>query len=457
MTQSSPVAQHSTFAHPLACGALLPRGRRLQFSGRHGSGTVEIDFYRIGRRLVVPAVILIGTALLLAAAPSLPPSLTAIGPMLPWLALLGGLGFSVLFNRGRAFIAFASLLAAYAGMEVAGMAGPQSFPVLAVFTAITILVPANILFALVYAERGVYQHRNYRWWLIAVAETIAVAWVATAGRNPLSGTAWKELLGNWLLAAPPTPPLGRLMIAAALIAAVWRAWPVPPLHSPRPLDIGMASLVVAFFIACEWFASPGAFSAFIAAAGIVMLAALMQESHRLAFHDELTGLPGRRALEERLPGLGPVCAMAMIDVDHFKKFNDTHGHATGDQVLKLVAARLAQVQRGGTAYRYGGEEFAVLFSGRSIDDALHALEELRDAIESYRMRIRSDDRPRDSESGSQRRSDVGEEDANDKILSVTVSIGVAEREAAPNPAHALRAADEALYRAKQAGRNRVSR
>jgi len=258
-----------------------------------------------------------------------------------------------------------------------------------------------------------------------------VAWIASAGRSPLSGAAWKELLNSWLLAAPP-------------------------LHSPRPLDVGMASLVVAFFIACEWFASPGAFSAFIAAADIVMLAALMQESHRLAFHDELTGLPGRRALEERLPGLGPVCAMAMIDVDHFKKFNVTHGHATGDQVLRLVAARLALVGGGGIAYRYGGEEFAVLFPGRSLDEALLSLEELREAIENYRMRIRSENRPRDSGAGSQRRNRIGDA-TSDKLLSVTVSIGVAEREAGFNPVHVLRAADEALYRAKQAGRNRVSR
>ncbi len=416
---------------------------------------MQFDPYRLARPLLAPLTILIGTALLLAAAPSLPPSLSAIGPVLPWIAMLTGVGLSVLFNRGRTFIAFLSLLAAYAGIELARSAGAQSFPVIAVFTAVTILVPANILFALVYAERGVYQHRNYRWWLIAVAETVAVSWVASAGNNPLSGTAWKDLLDHWLLVAPPTPALGRVMIAAALVAAVWRAWPDPPAHKPRPLDVGMASLVVAFFIACEWFSSPGAFSAFIAAAAILLLMALMQESHRLAFHDELTGLPGRRALEERLPGLGPVCAMAMIDVDHFKKFNDTHGHATGDQVLRLVAARLAMVQGGGTAYRYGGEEFAVLFPGRSVDQAFGTLEELRAAIEGYRMKVRSDDRPRDSESGSQQRNDGDE--SQYKVLSVTVSIGVAQREPGLNAAQALRVADQALYRAKQAGRNRVSR
>ena len=149
--------------------------------------------------------------------------------------------------------------------------------------------------------------------------------------------------------------------------------------------------------------------------------------------------------------------MAMIDVDHFKKFNDTHGHDIGDQVLKLVAARLALVAGGGTAYRYGGEEFAVLFPGRTLEDALRALEELRASIEGYRMKVRSDDRPRDSQSGSQRRADApGGTASQDKVLSVTVSIGAAARKDMENAAEVLRAADKALYRAKHAGRNRVS-
>ncbi len=419
---------------------------------------VQLDLLRLSRPMLVPALVLLGAALTLAAAPALPSSLTALGPVLPWLALLTGVCLSVLYNRGRAFIAFVSLLAAYAGLQIASSFGAQAFPERAVFTAISILVPANILFALLYAERGIYQHRNYRWWLIAFTEIIAVAWVASAGRNPLSGTAWQALLDHWLFSSPPTPLVGRIAIVAAFVAAVWRCWPIPPASTPRPLDVGMAALVVAFFLACEWHAAPGAFSAFAATAGILLLVALLQESHRLAFYDELTGLPGRRALEERLPGLGPVCAMAMIDVDHFKKFNDTHGHDIGDQVLKLVAARLALVGGGGIAYRYGGEEFAVLFPGRCLAEAMPSLEYLRASIESYRMTVRSEDRPDDAKTGSQLRADAqGTRITSEKVLSVTVSIGAAERSGLSTPSEVLRAADQALYRAKQAGRNRLSR
>jgi GGDEF domain-containing protein len=143
----------------------------------------------------------------------------------------------------------------------------------------------------------------------------------------------------------------------------------------------------------------------------------------------------------------------MIDVDHFKQFNDTHGHDVGDQVLKLVGGQLAFVEGGGRAYRYGGEEFSVLFASGSVREALPHLEKVRKAIEGYGMAVRRDDRPRDRKAGTVRRGQ-GEVET---VLSVTVSIGVAGSDAKrATPDQVIRAADEALYRAKQGGRNRVS-
>jgi len=179
----------------------------------------------------------------------------------------------------------------------------------------------------------------------------------------------------------------------------------------------------------------------------------VQESHRLAFRDELTALPGRRALDERLRALGPQYVIAMADVDHFKGFNDKHGHDIGDQVLKLVAARLAEVGGGGEAFRYGGEEFSVLFRDKTLKEALPHLEAIRASVERYQMAVRGDERPRKQEAGIRRRGDS----VPAKMLSVTISIGGAEPGAdAQTPAQVLKAADEALYRAKQGGRNRVA-
>ncbi|MGB7543537.1 MAG: GGDEF domain-containing protein [Burkholderiales bacterium] len=407
------------------------------------------------RPVFAPAAILLVAALAVAAGPALPPSLSGLTRLGPYVVLLLGAAISVWFNRGRAFVALASLFAAYAGYSlVLDWVGVESFAARAVFTALAILVPANILLALVLPERGVSQHHNYRWLMLAAAELLSVAWIASAGRSDLSGTAWRDVLDHWLLRAPPTPLAGRLMFAAAFIAAVASAWPKSPSTQLRPLETGLAGALAAFFIACEWVSSPGAFGAFMSAAGMILLVSVLQESHRLAFRDELTSLPSRRSLEERLRGLGPVYAIAMVDVDHFKQFNDTHGHDIGDQVLKLVAARLAGIEGGGTAYRYGGEEFAVLFPGRTLGEAISHLEKLRRDIETYRMAVRKADRPKDPETGTKLRATH----PPDNTLSVTVSIGAAERsDRDPVPALVIRSADEALYRAKRAGRNRLSR
>jgi diguanylate cyclase (GGDEF)-like protein len=186
---------------------------------------------------------------------------------------------------------------------------------------------------------------------------------------------------------------------------------------------------------------------------VILLAGVLHESHRLAFRDQLTGLPGRRALEERLRSLGSTYVIAMADVDHFKSFNDTHGHDIGDQVLRLVAGRLAEVGGGGAAFRYGGEEFSVIFAGMTAQEAQPHLEAVRRAIEDYRMAVRGEDRPKQSKEGENRRGETGAA----KSLSVTVSIGYAAPSAAGEPpAQVLKAADQALYRAKQGGRNRVS-
>jgi diguanylate cyclase (GGDEF)-like protein len=411
---------------------------------------------RILRPIAVPAVILLAAVLTLLASPKLPNSLSGLITVGPYVVLLLGVVISAWFNRGRALIMLASLLAAFTGYSLAMEVGPKSFAMHAVFTAFAVLVPMNVLLASCFPDGGVRQHKNYRWLLLGLAEILIVIWIASAGRSRLSGMAWHDVLEHWLLRSPPTPLVARVMIAAAFCAALLRAWPrrrpKELRKEPRPIDIGIASALVAFFLGCQWVDAPGAFSTFVSAAGVMLLAAVLQESHRLAFRDELTNLPSRRALEERLPDLGPGYAIAMIDVDHFKQFNDAHGHHVGDQVLKLVGARLARIEGGGISYRYGGEEFCVLFSERTLEQALPHLEKLRKDIEDYRIAVRGGNRPREREAGSRLRAARPPE----KTLSVTVSIGAAERdETLIRPALVIRAADEALYRAKHSGRNRV--
>jgi GGDEF domain-containing protein len=209
-------------------------------------------------------------------------------------------------------------------------------------------------------------------------------------------------------------------------------------------------------------------TAYFAAAAFILAGAIIETSYLLAYHDELTTLPARRAFKDALLRLEPPYSIAMVDIDHFKRCNDTYGHDTGDQVLRMVASRLARVSGGGQAYRCGGEEFAIVFPGKTTSDVLDHLEKLRAAIEASKLRLRGPDRRQDAR-GPDRRNQRsrGRGQTGHAIrqlsratapaeLSVTASLGVAtSRGENPSAEEVLQAADKALYRAKAAGRNRI--
>jgi diguanylate cyclase (GGDEF)-like protein len=163
-----------------------------------------------------------------------------------------------------------------------------------------------------------------------------------------------------------------------------------------------------------------------------------REATLLASTDELTGIANRRAfmgqLDREIAGaaeFGWPLAVAMFDVDHFKAVNDRYGHAVGDRVLQLIAARAAAVVRGGDLVgRLGGEEFGILMPGASLQEAAVVAERLRRAMET-----------------------AGELD--ESLPAVTISVGIATREKQRDAAELLAAADVALYAAKGEGRNRV--
>nr|WP_283244077.1 GGDEF domain-containing protein [Bacillus suaedaesalsae] len=163
----------------------------------------------------------------------------------------------------------------------------------------------------------------------------------------------------------------------------------------------------------------------------------------MAYIDELTKIPSRRMLKVDLMKLGSKYSIAMLDIDFFKKFNDKYGHDVGDDVLILVAKGLMNVTGGGKAYRYGGEEFTIVFPKKNSEDVLSHLEDLREKISKKEYLYKKKNR-----SG----------DTSIQKLKVTISIGVAEKQGkTKSPSEVLKAADKALYRAKKKGRNCVSK
>jgi GGDEF domain-containing protein len=182
-------------------------------------------------------------------------------------------------------------------------------------------------------------------------------------------------------------------------------------------------------------------------AALTLIFTAIEASFSMAYIDELTGLQGRRSLNETLYNLGRKY------VDHFKKFNDTYGHKTGDQVLKMIANKLESISGGAKTFRYGGEEFTAIFPGKDAEESFTHLDELRRNIQSTQFVIRS----KGSRKGQENRRGQGKS-ADQKQVTVTVSIGIAspERELT-DPEKVLKAADKSLYKAKKNGRNRVER
>jgi diguanylate cyclase len=161
-----------------------------------------------------------------------------------------------------------------------------------------------------------------------------------------------------------------------------------------------------------------------------------------ALTDPLTGLANRkcfdgaleRAIAEAKSSKQPMCLL-MGDVDHFKRFNDTWGHLTGDQVLKLVSRCLRDSVKGrDTAARYGGEEFAVILPGTSVTNGRTVAEQIRNTVEHKKIVKKS---------------------SGETLGSITLSIGVAVYDPGESGDELIQRADACLYSAKRAGRNRV--
>ncbi|MCI0350651.1 MAG: GGDEF domain-containing protein [Acidobacteriales bacterium] len=351
------------------------------------------------------------------------------------------------FNRSRVFFTVLSL--AMACVTFAFLL--PEFPAdsrRTVLDAIMFLLPLNILGLSWFKERG----NNMAVLRLCAAgiglQILFVAWASTYG-NEYAGpvlrldfidfdySAWSRI---------PQPAMLAFIVALVVVASKF-------LRGRRPIEHGLFWSLVAVFLA---FSSIPALNriAYFAGAGAILIGALIENSHMLAYRDELTGLAGRRALNERLLKLEGTHVIAMVDVDHFKKFNDTFGHDCGDQALRMVATRLAAVTGGGEAFRYGGEEFTIVFPDKNIDEAITHLERLRQTIEESIFKIRGPDR---RSKKAKRSSNDGAPLRRPKETSVTVSIGVAEAQGQNlRPAEVLDAADKALYRAKRTGRNRVA-
>jgi diguanylate cyclase (GGDEF)-like protein len=390
---------------------------------------------------LVPEVPTLGAVALLLTMPALRGTATGLATVFPFTVGAAALLLGWRFNRSRLVFAIA-LLALTEYLLLKGVAAPRDR---FYFHAMTFLLPINLALVALLPERGTITPAGLLRWVLLGVQVLVVVFLAQSFPDKALTFLTARLLPARLTSWTPVqqPSIIAFVAIGALLALAWLREPQSPVR-------GYCYALIAVFAALSWrTAGPGQ-EIWLATAGLILVIAVIEASYMMAYRDGLTELPGRRALNEALPRLSGQFTVAMVDVDHFKRFNDTYGHDAGDHVLRLVAARLAQAPGGGTAYRYGGEEFALVFPGKGQDECLPHLEELREIVETSRFTMRRRFRPR-----VKPKTDKGKKSR--QAITITVSIGVAERNhrhAAPD--QVVQAADKALYRAKEAGRNRVS-
>jgi len=334
------------------------------------------------------------------------------------------IGVSWRFNRNRFIFIITPLILLSIGFDYMSAAHKNIL-----FTYGSILFPLQLLIFSALKERGLFSIWGILKILFVALEIAFVLYLIYFPQN-----YFKELLDLKLFAKSFYPLKDVTIGIGIFVTFVLSAMVI----FNRYLIYNTSFLVIllSFYTGMFYIKTPNAIDlAFLLIATIIFVV-LIRESYRLAFYDELTQLPGRRALVEDMAKLGMKYSLAMVDIDFFKKFNDTYGHDTGDEVLKMVASKLESVSGGGKAYRYGGEEFVLLFPSVDVDVAFGHTDLLRNIISKSGFTVRNKQK-------------------NKKIF-INISAGIVQNtQKDKDPFAVMKRADNALYKAKKAGRNKV--
>lgn len=391
--------------------------------------------------LLPEITLLIGAALLAEFAADFPASGILAIELVTLFVLLVTLAMSLQFNRRRMFFALLSILIGYGALlSLNGNQAAVSRQILD--GALCLLLPLNLLWMQALTERGIFTRHGAWPFGLLVIEIVFIAAVIGAQAHGMSSALNVQFVEWPALAAIHISQPGLLLLALGLL---WLNDRLLRRHSPELAAFFFSLVAAAVMLHTK---QAGTVAAFAVATALAFGVAITLESWNMAYLDELTGLPGRRAFEEQMRRLGNRYVIAMVDVDHFKHFNDSYGHEVGDQVLRLVASRLQKSAAGGKPFRYGGEEFALLYPARTLQEVAVALESLRADIETSGFNPRRGERRSDPE--------IAADTSADEPLRVTVSIGAAESDGLRrDPWSVWKTADQALYQAKQTGRNQV--
>lgn len=366
-------------------------------------------------------------------------------PYVPFLLLVAGLVLAWGYHNGRELHLLLCIAVIY--WAVRYFIWNPNLPVSQqslLFASLCIGLPLAFLLHAVLPERGVWRWHMLRRLGLTLLPLGAITLLVYRSNPALSSLLFSELWTNPWPGTLSLPQPGLLAFGVVILVLGIQL----VLH-PGVLRAGVLMSLITLAIALNSIAQPSMMMVYISIAAAAILLGMLLNSYNLAYLDELTNLPSRRALKQHMMGLHKRYSIAMLDLDFFKKLNDRYGHDVGDQALRMVATQLARVGGGGKAYRYGGEEFTIVFNNKDAREALIHVDALRERIAKNPFIIRSRKRPRSKPEIPQRSGKL-------QKVSVTISAGIAEHtEQHESVNDVFKSADKALYTAKRAGRNRV--
>ena len=375
--------------------------------------------------------------------PHIPSRYLPVLELLPFMLLFVSVFLGLKFNRSQ--IIFIAILFSLIYTYIFWFAFADNQRHFLTLNAISILLAINITLISFYSERGVFTLLGILRLLVIALPSAALIWLLEHQYAVLNEFIYQSLFTSLKVELHFFSQLVLLSVLAAcfIISLLY-------LYRSNPFHMAMFAGMILVLYGITFPASKTLTIAVLFSWALMLpLFTLVSEFYRMAYLDELTGLPGRRALNETMNKLGSKYVIAMLDVDHFKKFNDTYGHDAGDDVLRLLANRLKGISGGGKPFRYGGEEFTLVFSGMTVKDVEKHLEKLRESVANKKFALRKQER---------RKSDKkSKKTKQNREVKVTISIGYAQRsDKAGTPEQVIKAADKALYRAKRKGRNCIS-
>ncbi|WP_122054366.1 GGDEF domain-containing protein [Vibrio sp. Evd11] len=366
---------------------------------------------------------------------------------LPYILLSVAVLLCHTFRQGRMAMVSLTMLVAYFIIQVRLQTPLNTGTTLLELSLLAALVPVTCLLVYAFPDNGVNSKSMFLYALVVV---LFMVWAQLIVSHFHAGgfESWSEGI---LFTVRDFSKLPFILVLYSLCLLGLTS--ILVLVYNRSIDVVVYSAILLSSSTFIFFDIQYVSSTMFSLSGILIIVYVMSASHDMAFNDQLTNIPGRHALEVDMKHLGRKYSMAMVDIDHFKKFNDTYGHDIGDDVLKLVARILRETTGGAKAYRYGGEEFTIIFKGKNTEQVKEHLQVLISEIQNYDMIIRNThDRPDDHEVGMQKRGKNGKPT---KVVNVTVSIGLSDSTTTKQPEEVLKLADNALYKAKETGRNKL--